>query len=391
MDETGNLVGPHPSESATCAKPMKAMVPESADGNVATGVDLSVVIPVYNEEDCLPELHRRLTAVMNSIRRPYEIIFVDDGSADGSLSLIQRFSRADPHTRYLSLTRNFGQAAAVAAGQGASRGRGVIMLDSDLQNPPEEIPRLLAKFDEGYELVYGIRKDRKDPFIRRACSSLLARLLRYAMSVPVQPSLTAFTMIHRRFVDELNRCLERTRFYPVLCAWLGAKTARVEVRHERRFQGSSKYNYWRLFKTALDLLTSYTRLPLRLAGWGGLLFCAAGMGTGCWAVFDKLANGAPLSGSAGMLSIVGLIAGIQLLAIGAVGAYVGRAYTQLLGRPLYVVRETDHAQEEPLVSPPAYAKADRSDVFPAAGESLHPTSTANVSPQTSDPLPLGGE
>jgi hypothetical protein len=141
----------------------------------------------------------------------------------------------------------------------------------------------------------------------------------------------------------------------------------------------------------LDLLTGYTQLPLRLAGWGGLLFSAAGVGTGCWAVFDKLANGAPLSGGAGILSIVGLIAGVQLLAIGAVGSYLGRAYTQLLGRPLYVVRETDHTEEEHRVSPPAYAKADRSDVLPAAGGPLHSTSAVDVSPQTPDPLPLGGE
>ena len=330
--------------SSTSGERVRPLPFATKDG--APPVDISVVVPVYNEEDCLPELHRRLTRVMQSTGRRYEIIFVDDGSDDGSLSLMREFSRQDPNTRYLSLTRNFGQTVAIAAGQVASRGLGVITIDSDLQNPPEEIPKLLAKFDEGYEVVYGIRNDRQDPWLRRVGSSIVTRLLRASMRLPVQLSLTAFMVVHRRFVEELNHCPERTRFHPALCAWLGAKTAHVDVRHEMRFHGKSKYDYWRLIKTSLDLFTGYTQVPLRLASWAGLLFSAVGFAMACWAVFQKLVNDGTLLGWASILGAVSMLGGVQLLAIGAVGVYLGRAYMQLLGRPLYVIRETDGTAQD---------------------------------------------
>ncbi|MCH7592355.1 MAG: glycosyltransferase family 2 protein [Planctomycetes bacterium] len=302
--------------------------------------EISIVIPVHNEQSCLPELHRRLALVMQATRRSYEILFVDDGSHDESLTLMRRFSRQDAHTRYIGLTRNFGQAAAVAAGQRAARGLGLITMDCDLQNPPEEIPKLLAKFDEGYEVVYGIRAQRQDSWLRRACSAAMTKVLETGMGVPGRPCLTAFMITHRRIVDELNRCPELTRFYPTLCAWLGARTARVELRHETRLHGNSRYSYARLAKIAADLFTGYTTAPLGLAFGAGFLCVAAGSAMACWSVLQTWVYSSPLLGPASVLSAISTIGGLQLLAIGIVGSYLGRTYAQLLQRPLYVVRHT---------------------------------------------------
>ena len=324
----------------------------STDRKRLMSVDLSVVVPVYNEQECLPELHQRLSAVMGRLGRSYELLFVDDGSCDRSLELMRALSRRDPHTRYLSLTRNFGQTAALAAGLAASRGQGVITIDADLQNPPEEIPKLLAKFDEGFEVVYGVRANRQDPWIRRFCSEVISRFLKVAMHVSIQPDVTAFYITHRRVVEELNRCPERTRVHPVLCAWLGARTAHVDVRHERRFSGKSKYGYRPLLVRAMDLITGYTNVPLRMVSWMGFLFAAVGFVLAGWAVFQKLMVGTTLLGWASIMGALGLLGGVQLLAIGTLGEYLGRAYEQLLGRPLYVVRETHEANgtiEVPLL------------------------------------------
>jgi len=252
--------------------------PFVSSSDIDPSIDLSVVIPVYNEEQCLPELHRRLTKVMLTTGRTYELIYTDDGSTDETLSLLRRFSLEDSRTRFISLTRNFGQSAAITAGQVASRGVGVICIDADLQNPPEEIPRLLTKFDEGYEVVYGIRRHRRDPWLRRAGSVTMTWLLQKCMGVSVNPDVTAFSIAHRRIVDELNRCTEQQRCQPVMYAWLGARITHVDVNHAARFDGQSKYSYWKLFKCAIDLLTGFTLMPLRLASIAGYLVGALCVG-----------------------------------------------------------------------------------------------------------------
>lgn len=309
-------------------------------------IDLSVVVPVYNEQHCLPELYSRLTTVMRSIGRSYELIFVDDGSDDDSLASLRKFSEEDPHTRYISFTRNFGQSAALTAGQFASKGLGVITLDADLQNPPEEIPKLVAKFDEGYELVYGIRKNRKDPWVRRVGSRIITRFVKTSMHASLEPDLTAYMLTHRRLVDELNRCPERTRFHSALCAWLGARTTRVEVRHEKRSAGKSKYTYRQLLVRAFDLMTGFTHAPLRLAAGAGVAFCAAGFGLIAWTVAGNVIYAQTLLGWTSVMAAISIIGGLQLIALGVLGEFVGRAYAQLLGRPLFVVRETGRIENE---------------------------------------------
>lgn len=301
---------------------------------------LSVVVPVLNEEETLPELSRRLRSVLQAAGLSYEVIFVDDASTDGSLDLLREFSRQDSRISYISLTRTFGQAAALAAGQRAARGLGVLTIDADLQNPPEDIPALLQKFDEGFDIVYGVRRNRQDSWFRKSCSTLMARLLQASMHVSLRPDVSTFMIAHRRIVDQLNRCPERTRFHPAICAWLGGKTAHVEVGHAARSNGASKYGFGKLLVRAIDLLTSFTHFPLRLASWIGVIFALFGFSLAAWAILSKLLWGQTLLGWPSTLAAIGLLGGVQLLTIGVLGEYLGRAYTELLDRPLYVIRES---------------------------------------------------
>lgn len=302
-------------------------------------VEFSVIIPVFNEEKCLPSLYDRVTQVMEATGRTYEIVFVDDGSDDGSLNLIRAFSARDANTRHLSFTRNFGQAAAITAGQMVARGLGLITIDADLQNPPEEIPKLLEAFDAGYEVVYGIRRNRRDPWLRRAGSHFMVRLLQATMHTSLQPNVTAFMIAHRRIIAQLNRFPERTRFHPALCAWLGAKTTHVDVNHEARLSGKSKYNYLQLATRALDIITSSTLVPLRIAMCVGIAFGLLGFGMAGFALIRKLMSGDTLLGWPSLMAMIGLLGGAQLVTIGILGEYLGRMYMQCLGRPLFVLRE----------------------------------------------------
>ncbi len=311
----------------------------SPSGAPTSACDVTVIVPVLNEEECLPELHTRLTAVMQSLAASYEIIYVDDGSTDGSLRLMRRFSDDDVNVRFVSLTRNFGQAAAFAAGQRASRGWAVVTIDSDLQNPPEEIPKLLNKFREGYEVVYGVRVNRQDPWLRRASSAVVARLLKAAMGTGVEPGLTGFMVTHRRIVDEINRCPEKARFHPTLCGWLTGRVAHVDVKHDPRQHGKSRYSYGRLIRLALDVFTGYTLAPLRMANHIGALSCIVGAASALWAVGQTLTGGVT-PGSLAVVAAVCLVGGAQLIAIGVVGGYLGRTYSQSLDRPLFVIRQT---------------------------------------------------
>lgn len=309
-------------------------------------VEFSVIIPVFNEEKCLPSLYERVTKVMEASGRTYEIVFVDDGSDDDSLKLISAFSAKDAHTRHLSFTRNFGQAAAITAGQMAARGLGLITIDADLQNPPEEIPKLLEAFDAGHEVVYGIRRNRQDPWLRRAGSHLVVRLLQATMHTSLQPNVTAFMIAHRRIIAQLNRFPERTRFHPALCAWLGAKTAHVDVEHQPRLSGKSKYNYLQLATRALDIVTSSTLVPLRIAMCVGIAFGLLGFGMAGFALIRKLTAGDTLLGWPSLMAMIGLLGGAQLVTIGILGEYLGRMYMQCLGRPLFVLREPSMPADE---------------------------------------------
>jgi glycosyltransferase involved in cell wall biosynthesis len=317
--------------------------------------EISVIVPVHNEEPCLPELQRRLSKVLSALDRTFEIVYVDDGSTDRSLLAIREFAGQSDAVRYCSFTRNFGQAAAIAAGQRMATGQAVICIDADLQNPPEEIPKLLAKYDEGYELVYGIRRNRQDNWLRRLGSRTVTTLLNWMAGLPVDMDVTAFVVVHRRIIDALNACPERTRFYPALCAWLGARTTHVPVEHARRHAGQTKYSFWKLFRVAADLLTGFSIAPLRFAALLGGMFAVFGLALAVWVVISRVFSEDMLLGWSSTIATISVLGGIQLLTIGVLGEYVGRSFAHLQQRPLFVVRETS---EEVCRSPQNRAERD---------------------------------
>ena len=302
------------------------------------GPDVSVVVPVFNEAENLPGLHERLAAALGGLRRSYDIWYVDDGSTDGSLDLLRRIARQDPHVGVIELTRNFGQHAAVLAGFGASHGAIVVTLDADLQNPPEEIPRLVAKIDEGNEVVGTWREDRHDPAFRRAASRVINRLTSAAVGVDMHDYGCMLRAYRRHVVDQIVDCDERSSFIPALANSLAKRTAEIEVGHAERAGGTSKYNLLRLLRLFFDLITGFSLLPIQLMSLTGILVALVGMGFGVFLLIRRLFVGPEVEGVFTLFAILFVFIGILILAVGLVGEYVGRIYLEVRRRPTYRIR-----------------------------------------------------
>jgi len=300
--------------------------------------DLSVVVPVFNEAENLPGLHERLAAALGGLRRSYDIWYVDDGSTDGSLDLLRRIARQDPHVGVIELTRNFGQHAAVLAGFGASHGAIVVTLDADLQNPPEEIPRLVAKIDEGNEVVGTWREDRHDPAFRRAASRVINRLTSAAVGVDMHDYGCMLRAYRRHVVDQIVDCDERSSFIPALANSLAKRTAEIEVGHAERAGGTSKYNMLRLLRLFFDLITGFSLLPIQLMSVTGILVALVGMGFGVFLLIRRFFVGPEVEGVFTLFAILFVFIGILILAVGLVGEYVGRIYLEVRRRPTYRIR-----------------------------------------------------
>ncbi len=302
-------------------------------------VDLSVVIPVFNEEENLPDLHRRLVEVLDTLNRSFEIILVDDGSTDRSFEILRQLHAKDPRVRAVRFSRNFGHHIALTAGLDAARGRAVVMMDADLQDPPGEIPRLLAKHAEGYHLVYGIRRERHDPWLKKATSKLFWWILRRFTDVPIPAGQTMLRVLDRRIVDEMKSMRERARFVHGMMAWVGYDATTVEVEHAPRTKGHSKYNLGRMFKLAFHAVTSFSTLPLRMATYGGF---ACGIISGvvmAYYIIRKLIFGFSMPGFATIVVAIIFFGALQLLMLGIIGEYLGRTYQEVQQRPLYIVRD----------------------------------------------------
>ena len=306
-----------------------------------TRVALSVVIPIYNNADCLEELSGRLRRTLSAARiEEYEVIFVDDGSRDNSREVLRRFCGQEPRMKLIGLTRNFGHQFAITAGFDCSRGDAVLVMDGDLQDPPEVIPEFLAKWREGYDVVYSVRVERPgDSQLKRWTASLFYRLLRRLTSTEIPLDSGDFRLLSRRAMDTFNRLRERSRFVRGMVSWLGYPQAPVFYKRAPRWAGKSQYSLRRLVKLALDGIVSFSDLPLRIASWMGF----AGVGI-CfvylaYALAKKLLWGVPVQGWASLVAVVLLIGSVQLTVLGVVGQYVGRIFEELKGRPLYVVQE----------------------------------------------------
>jgi dolichol-phosphate mannosyltransferase len=304
-----------------------------------TGVpDFSVIIPVCNEEENLFHLYTRLSAVMERLGS-YEIILVDDGSRDNSWPIIKELHEKDRRVKGVSFSRNFGHHIAITAGLDQANGRTVILMDGDLQDQPEEIPKLWEKLREGYDLVYGIRKVKKDSLPKRLNSFLFWWFLNKLSGIHIPRDQTLLRIFDRKILDVLKNMRERARFIHGMIAWTGFRTALLEVEHAPRERGVSKYNMVKLFRLAFNAITSFSVVPLRLATYLGLLSAGVGLLYAFYFLYKKVFLDIPVLGYASIIVSVLFVGGVQLLILGIIGEYLGRIYQEVQARPVYIVRE----------------------------------------------------
>jgi undecaprenyl-phosphate 4-deoxy-4-formamido-L-arabinose transferase len=302
-------------------------------------VKVSVVIPVFNEEASLSELMRRVTAVMDASGRPYEVILVDDGSRDRSLELLTSWARQRPdRVRVLELSRNFGQHQAILAGFQDATGDAVVTLDADLQNPPEEIPKLLAKLEEGYDVVGGVRRRRQDSAFRRLASSIVNRLMVGMTRMRMTDFGCMLRAYSRDVVEEIKECDETSTFIPALAQSFARRPVEVEVAHAPRASGESAYSLYRLIRLNFDLMSGFSAVPLQAVSLIGTVVALGGIAFGLFLFIRRLVVGAEVEGVFTLFAILFTVLGIAMLSIGILGEYVARVYQQVRGRPRFRVR-----------------------------------------------------
>ena len=311
------------------------MSPSQSDGDP----QLSVVVPVFNEEKNLPDLVSRLRAVMDGTGEPYELVFVDDGSRDGSLAELKQAAAAQPdRIRVLELARNFGQHQAILAAFESVTGDVVVTLDADLQNPPEEIPRLLAKVREGYDVVGGVRQNRQDTFLRRLASGVVNRVTVGITRMRITDFGCMLRAYSREVVEEINRCDESSTFIPALAQSFARNPTEIPVAHAARRHGESAYSLYRLVRLNFDLMTGFSLVPLQVFGLLGTLVAFGGIAFGIFLFVRRLIVGAEVEGVFTLFAILFTLLGIAMAGLGLVGEYVGRIYQQVRGRPRFRVR-----------------------------------------------------
>jgi glycosyltransferase involved in cell wall biosynthesis len=297
---------------------------------------LSIVVPAYNEDAVLPEFHARLAAVLDAAGLDAEIVYVNDGSRDLTLEVIRTLRRRDPRVALVDLSRNFGKEVALTAGLDHARGDAVVVIDADLQDPPELIPRLVARWREGFDVVYAQRSARDgETRLKRASAYLFYRLMQRMSRVRVPPDTGDFRLLSRRAVDALRQLREQHRFMKGLFAWIGFPQSAVLYRRDPRHAGATKWNYWKLWNFALDGITSFTIAPLKLATYLGLVTAFFAFAFGAFIIVDTLLYGNPVAGYPSLIVVVSFLGGVQLFFIGVIGEYLGRIFNETKQRPLY--------------------------------------------------------
>lgn len=310
-------------------------------GSGESGVVLSVVIPVLNEQGNIPVLYESLEPVLRAVHLPYEIIFVDDGSRDRSAEEVERLHARNPRVKLISLSRNFGHQIALSAGLEHAGGNAVITMDGDLQHPPELIPTLVEKWREGYAIVYTVRRDSREAgLFKRWSAAMFYRLINLMTKTPIPVGAADFRLLDRIVVDELLKLKEHARFFRGLVSWVGFRQIDVPYTAPPRLAGRSGYSFARMVRFAMDGITSFSSFPLRLATYMGFVVSAVSFLYGVYTVFMGLFSERVIPGWASLVTAVLFLGGVQLIALGIVGEYVGRIYDQVKGRPLYVVQKT---------------------------------------------------
>ena len=307
---------------------------------------LSIVIPVYNEEPNIQRLFDRLYKVMKEISKPFEIIFTDDGSRDRSLEMLTRLSDCYPEVRVVEFNGNFGQHMAIMAAFEVSRGEIVITLDADLQNPPEEIPKLIAAIEQGHDVVGSIRQNRQDSFFRKTASQLVNITTRKMTGMKMNDYGCMLRAYHRNVVNNINRCGEHTTFIPALAQTFAANPGEVEVAHAERLEGESKYSFYSLIRLNFDLMTGFSVVPLQLFALMGILTSLFAVAFAIFLLVRRFIVGSEVEGVFTLFAILFFFLGITIFGIGIVGEYVGRIYQEVRRRPRYVVRKLHGGDNE---------------------------------------------
>ncbi len=299
----------------------------------------SAVIPVFDEEENLQSLYQRLSKVLKALFENYEIIFVDDGSSDNSLKVIKKLREADGRIKVISFSRNFGHQIAITAGIDYTSGGVVLVMDADLQDSPEVIPQLVQKWKEGYDTVYAIRESRKDSVFKKAIAFVFYRLLQRMSDIDIPVDAGDFRLMSRRVVDILKAMRERNRFVRGLVRWAGFRQSSIRYARDRRYTGKSKYTLWKLAKLAFDGVTSFSRFPLRVATYLGLLVSLVSFLYTAKIIIDTFLFGRTVPGWTSLMAAILFLGGIQLVVVGIVGGYIGRVYVEVQQRPLYLIKE----------------------------------------------------
>lgn len=303
-------------------------------------IQLSVVIPFLNEQEVLPICHAKLEPILRKLALSYEIVFVDDGSTDESVQLLTALMRRDPRVRVVRLSRNFGKEAAMSAGLAHTRGAAVIVLDADLQDPPELIPEMVKAWQNGSDVVSMRRRKREgEGLAKRVSAFAFYRILSRLSRSRIPADTGDFRLMSRRTVDALLQMPERCRYMKGMYAWIGFPTTVIDYDRAVRAAGKTKWNYFALFGLALEGITSFSTAPLRWATGIGALVALAGGSFGLWIIFKTIVFGHDVPGYPSLTAMITLLSGIQLLTIGLLGEYVGKGYMESKQRPIYIVRD----------------------------------------------------
>lgn len=313
----------------------------------ARSVELSVVVPLYNEESNINYLFERLLLVLKEMKTTYEIVCVNDGSKDNTLNCLVAYHQRNPAIKVVNLSRNFGKEIALTAGLDYARGAAIIPIDADLQDPPELIQELIAKWREGYDVVYATRQSRQgEVWLKRLTASAFYATMGKMSRVPIPPNTGDFRLLDRRVVEALKQMPERTRFMKGLFAWVGFKQTSVCFVRQPRFQGKTTWNYWKLWNFAIDGITSFSFLPLKVWGYVGLAISLTSLLYAAFLVLRTLIGGIDVPGYASLMVSVLFLGGIQLLTLGIIGEYLARVYEEVKKRPLYLVRDCYGFEQE---------------------------------------------
>jgi len=336
---------------------------ERACGLDQTAVCLSVVVPAYNEADVLPELHRRLLAVLSALTPSFEIIYVNDGSRDRTLDIIRAMSQADPCVGLVNLSRNFGKEIAMTAGLDFARGNAVVVIDADLQDPPELIPALVEGWKEGFDVVYARRISRDgETWIKKATARAFYRVVQRIGPVTIPEDVGDFRLLSRRAVDSLKKIRERHRFMKGLFAWIGYPQKAIDYQRDARFAGETKWNYWKLWNFAIEGITSFSIAPLKFSTYVGLFVAMMSFLYAAWVIYKTLMFGDPVQGYPSLMVVVLFLGGVQLVGIGLLGEYLGRMFVETKYRPLYLLDEVALASSLDITAPVSDMEAQAGEI-----------------------------